>query len=293
MPQGIIIKGVGGIYTVKCNSNTYECKARGVFRKDMIAPVPGDYVELEIISEIDNQGVITEIKNRKNQLIRPAVSNIDQLALFVAVKSPEPDLFLVDKLIVSAFINNIEPILCINKCDLDDSNISDSLFSVYSRIGIKTVKLSAINNIGISDLRALLPGKITAFAGQSGAGKSTALNAILGRHVMETGTVSKKQRGRHTTRHAQLFEVDNGYIADSPGFSNYDLENIELSDLMNCYPEFNKLDGQCRFRKCVHINEPDCVVKEAVDKNLIDVGRYNRYLVFAKKINEREAYKYK
>jgi len=294
LPQGIITKGVGGLYTVKSGTEYFYCRARGVFRKEMLVPMPGDYVEFEIISEKDKQGFIKKIQDRKNQLARPAVSNIDQLALFIAVRSPEPDLFLVDKLIISALAKNIEPVLCINKCDLDDSDIAEKLYSIYNQAGIKTIKLCAINKTGIEQLLMLLPGKITAFAGQSGAGKSTTLNAIFGKEMMETGSVSRKtERGRHTTRHAELFEIDGGYIVDSPGFSNYDLEDMEMGFLKNYYPEFNKLEGQCKFRECIHVNEPCCAVKEAVDRGIMDSGRYKRYVAFTKILEEREANKYR
>lgn len=294
MPKGLIIKGVGGNYTVKSEDQLlYTCKARGVFRNDGIKPLPGDRVEFDIVSDEFKEGLIVNILKRKNELIRPAVANVDHIAIIMAAESPMPDFYLIDKLIVSAFSNNIEPLLCINKIDLRKEYAQD-IFNIYSTAGIKTILLSSKRGVGIDELKQALSNKITVFAGQSGAGKSTTINKIFDDEVMETGQVSARlQRGVHTTRHVELFEINNGYIMDSPGFSSFDIADIEISELSFYYPEFKEFLNVCKFRECLHINEPACAVKDAVSSGIIDKDRYSRYVTFISELKSRKDNKYK
>ncbi len=275
MPEGIIIKGVGGIYTVKCKYDMFFCKPRGLFRKSGIKPLPGDYVKFDITDEKDKEGYLLEILPRKNTLIRPAVANVDIAFLVVSVKNPEPDLILVDKLLCIFKQKEIETILCVNKMDLDKVDFLEQ----YEKAGCKIITMEAKNNKGVDKINEYIKDNVCIFAGQSGVGKSTILNAFLGDMVMETGAISEKiNRGKHTTRHAQFIEYLGGFIVDTPGFSSLYADLLEPDDIKNLYTEFNEYDGNCRFSECIHINEPNCAVKEAVKKGVISEERYERYV---------------
>ena len=274
--KGIILKCISGKYTVFSAGNSLECTARGIFRKDKITPLPGDEVFIK-------NNVILSIGERRNVFIRPPVANVDQLAFFVPVKSPDPDLYLVDKMILTARLQNIDVILCINKEDCDEKNYSKELDAIYMGAGVKVVVMSALhkNNRGIDEIRQLFQGKITVLSGQSGAGKSTALNSIFQEEIMETGDISSKtQRGKHTTRHCELFQFGSGFIIDTPGFSSYELPEILSTSLKDLYPEFDNYANGCKYKECVHINEPDCAVKTALSSGFINCGRYERYIRF-------------
>ena len=250
--NGIIIKGVGGFYYVKAaDSNVYECKARGVFRKQKITPMIGDRAEIELIGE---KGSIVRILPRSSFLVRPPVANVDTMMLVVAAASPEPNLFLIDKMLVNAEINNIEPAVCINKTDIASR---EDIAEIYSKAGYKVFCVSAEKHEGTAELMDYLKGKTTAFAGLSGVGKSSLLNIITD-DDLETGSVSEKiQRGKHTTRHVELFEMKNGgFVLDTPGFSSLEVEGIKAEDLWQYFPEMANSQNKCRFRGCSHINEP-------------------------------------
>ncbi len=279
MQTGVIIKGVGGMYLVDCGAGLFECSARGVFRKDALKPLPGDVVSVQETDCVKYKGMITKIHDRKNALIRPAVANVTQIVIIISPKMPEPDLLLVDKLIAVALSKSIECIICLNKHDLDDASIFEDIAWQYERSGIKVIATSLFGKEGYNALKGYLAGRISVFAGQSGVGKSTVLNKIIDRVVMETGDLSKKvDRGKHTTRHAQLFSIDGGgYIADTPGFSSFELEFKDAEDLKNYYYEFTEYKTDCKFNDCRHINEPDCSVKDAILKGYISEGRYERY----------------
>lgn len=271
--RGKIYKGIGGFYYVNTdNDEIIECKARGKFRKEHIIPIIGDEVEIEVKN---GKGTISEIYPRKNSLIRPAVANIDLIIVVVAAKSPDPAPYVIDKMLVNAEINGIEAMVCINKTDLAEY---DQLRNIYEKAGYKTVAVSGETREGIDYLREIIKDKTTAFAGVSGVGKSTILSHIIGSEL-ETGAISDKiSRGRHTTRHVELFKLkDGGYILDTPGFSSVETEDVSIDELDTCFPEILKSKSGCRFRTCAHIDEPDCSVKKAVEEGEIPLSRYESY----------------
>lgn len=277
--KGTIIKGIGGFYYVKASDNVYECKARGVFRKKRITPTIGDVVEIETSGE---KGSIVDILDRRSYLVRPPVANIDTMLLVVAAAAPEPSLFLIDKMLVNAEINNIHPVLCINKTDLEKRN---DIKKLYENAGYEVFCVSAEKNRGTDKLKKYLGGRTTAFAGLSGVGKSSLLS-IITEDTLETGDVSEKiQRGRHTTRHVELFELNNGgFVLDTPGFSSLELEGIKADELWEYFPEMRNYRDECRFRGCSHINEPDCVIKNKVESGEIASTRYESYTQLYKQL---------
>ena len=274
MNKGIIVKGIGGFYYVKTeNGEIIECRARGVFRKNGITPLVGDRAS---VSDDGNGGLaLAEIFPRKNSLVRPAVANVDCVVIVAAAASPAPDTVLLDKMTVSAEFRGIEPIICINKSDLADTG---RLERIYSKTGYSVVVTSADDGSGTEELKELLEGKISAFTGNSGVGKSSLLNCLAPHFVLETGEVSKIERGRHTTRHAELMELSNGaLVIDTPGFGSFEVDSMEGEELKNYFPEFRAFEGMCRFSGCNHIAEPDCAVKNAVKEKIVSKSRHNSY----------------
>ncbi len=267
------MKGIGGFYYVKASDRcVYECKARGIFRKLGITPMIGDFVEVEVKN---GKGNITAIQPRKTSLIRPAAANVDMLVLVAASKEPEPNFLLLDKMLVHAEMNGIEPVICINKTDIDDGK---KIYDAYKCTGYEIVKVSALRNEGTAELEEVICGRTAAFAGLSGVGKSSLLSRITGNNL-QTGAVSDKiHRGRHTTRHVELMELEGGgYVMDTPGFSSMELTGVRAEELWRYFPEMAKRAGECRFRGCVHINEPDCAVKAAAEAGEISTSRYQSY----------------
>ena len=274
---GVLTKAISGFYYVSCDGRSYECKARGNFRKAGVSPVVGDSVEF---SPTDNtHGVIENINQRKNFLIRPLVANIDKLFIVSAYKTPSPDTLMIDRLTALAIYNNIEPIIVFNKADMGDFN---ELYAIYEKSGFKTFVLSAKNNLGLQQLYKEISDSICAFSGNSGVGKSSILNALFPDLKLKTGEVSEKLgRGRHTTRHTQLFETENGFVVDTPGFSsietNADLYSFKMS-LADCFPDFSDYIGNCRFSSCTHTNEKGCAVIDAVNRGKIEKSRHQSYV---------------
>jgi len=294
LPKGLILKGVGGFYTVKSDTGIYECRVRGVFRKKGITPVAGDFVRFSVTDETAGEGWIEEIEERQNCFIRPPVANVNQIAVVLAKISPEPDFLLVDKLLVTAEKNGITPLIVINKIDLINEKELQEVKSIYKDTGYEVVAISKIGKQGYDELHEKLKGRRTVFAGQSGVGKSTILNNIMDSWVMETGEMSKIQRGKHTTRHVQLLPLDNeGYVVDTPGFSSMSLEGIEYDELPLMYPEFAKLEGKCRFNGCSHIKEPGCAVKELVQSGKISSVRYECYQRLYEELKEQYENRYR
>ena len=275
--EGTIVKALSGFYYVSSGGCIYECKARGKFRLDGTSPLVGDKVCFAL--DGNNKGYIEKVHERKNFFIRPAVSNIDALVFIAANTNPVTDPFLIDRVSVIAEEADCELIVCINKIDIDSA---DELFDIYSRSGFVTVRTSAETGEGIDELKSALIGKICAFTGNSGVGKSSILNSIVPELKLEVGEVSEKLgRGRHTTRHVELFDIGNEtYIADTPGFASFDIEmmqTIQKQDLQYDFREFKKYIGNCRFNDCAHLKEPGCAVTEALNLGAILPSRYESY----------------
>lgn len=288
--QGKIIKGIAGFYYVDSNAGVYQCKAKGIFRNKSIKPLVGDNVEFEITHEEDREGNITEILERDNELIRPAVANIDQAMIVFALKAPNPNTNLLDKLLVCMEYQNIETIICFNKTDIADKDFAEELANTYRNAGYKVLFTSATENEGVEEVKKALKGKSTVFAGPSGVGKSSMLNAIKEDAVMETGDISEKiGRGKHTTRHSEIFKTDDDtYVFDTPGFGSLFIPGMTKEKLEDCFPEFSLYTNECRFIGCAHLNEPDCAVKAALEEGKISETRYESYKAFYEELKEQE-----
>lgn len=290
---GRIIKGIAGFYYVHNEEyGLYECKAKGIFRNKKIKPLVGDIVTVERIDDELKKGNIIQIHERQNELIRPAVANIDQAMVIFAITNPAPNLNLLDRFLVMMEKYNVETVLCFNKLDLVTKEEQETLNDIYSKCGCKVLFVSAKNVEGIQDIIKMMEGKTTVFAGPSGVGKSSIINLISPKANMETGEISEKiKRGKHTTRHSQLFHViGQTYMMDTPGFTSLYLEDIEKEDLRDYFVEFQKYEEYCRFQGCVHINEPDCAVKEAIQENKISNSRYENYKQIYDELKNRKKY---
>lgn len=286
MPHGIIIKGIGGFYYVKAENRTVECRARGKFRNEKITPLVGDYVD---ILEKGNGCMIDKILPRRNVLIRPPVANVDMAVYVIACRSPEPNFSLLDRFLLSAVSQSLDIVLCVNKIDLENIEYVEKLTAPYKNTGIKIIFTSTKSGQGIDELKEQLRNRITVFAGPSGVGKSSLLNCLQPSLKLKTGIISEKlERGRHTTRHCELMELQwGGYVLDTPGFSSMDIDTIEKEQLELLFPEFNEYSGDCKFAGCSHISEPGCAVKEAVEKNEIHPLRYESYVKLYDEISKR------
>jgi ribosome biogenesis GTPase / thiamine phosphate phosphatase len=279
MVSGIIIKGIAGFYYVELNDGRIlECKARGKFRRDKLTPMVGDRVQIELLN--GDYGVINEIEERKSKLIRPQVANVDQAIVVFALKNPEISFTLLDKLLILIEHNSLTSVICLNKGDLDDDNVFDRVREIYGNIGYTVIRTNGKTGEGVEGLKAQLSDKISVFAGPSGVGKSTIFNSLQNKVKMETGEVSTKiSRGKHTTRHAELIEIEKGtFIVDTPGFSSIDLNFIEPQELQFAFKEFGEHIGECKFTSCLHHKEKDCQIKRAVEKGEIPEVRYNAYV---------------
>lgn len=291
--QGKIVKGIAGFYYIHVvEFGVYECKAKGVFRKEKIKPLVGDNVIIEVLDEKEKTGNIIEILQRSNELIRPAVANIDQALVVFAVTKPSPHFNLLDRFLVMMESKHIPVILCFNKEDLADSSQIEELEKIYSKCGYPCVFTSALERKNIGRIKELLRGKTTAIAGPSGVGKSSIINILQPGANMETGAISQKiERGRHTTRHSELFPIDeNSYIMDTPGFSSLYVNDFEKEELKYFFPEFEKYEGNCRFHGCDHIHEPGCAVKEAVESGNVSKVRYDDYSEMYQELKNKRRY---
>ena len=276
--NGIITKITGGFYYVEAADNTFECKARGVFRKRGCTPLVGDYVVIDV-PDGDGYCSIESINERKNSLVRPALANLDVLVIVSSVVEPSINTYIIDKMICAAVDKNIDPVVVFSKTDLKSC---EEYLEIYQKAGIKAIEYSSVNGKGIDEIKAVLQGKISAFSGNSGVGKSTLLNALLPQLELKTGEISDKLgRGRHTTRTVELFKCFGGYVADTPGFSTVDLDRYEIikkDDLQYCFPEFSKYIGECKFTSCAHVCEKGCAVLEALEKGDISKSRHESYV---------------
>lgn len=289
--QGKIIKGIAGFYYVIVEGKgIYECKAKGIFRNKSIKPLVGDNVEIDIIDEEQKKGNITQILERENELIRPAVANVDQAMIVFAVKQPDPNLNLLDRFLVMMEFQNIETIICFNKTDIGDEDFMSELKDIYTGAGYKVIFASAAEDEGIETVKKALDNKSTVFAGPSGVGKSSMLNALTKDYKMETGAISEKiGRGKHTTRHSEIFNIaENTYVFDTPGFSSLFVPGMTKEKLEDCFPEFIQYTDKCRFVGCAHISEPDCAVKEALEDGKIADGRYENYKLMYQELKDKE-----
>jgi ribosome biogenesis GTPase len=273
---GTIIKGISGFYYVKVDDMIFECKARGKFRFDELTPIVGDKVDIDVKN---NKGIIEKVLPRSSELIRPTVANVTQAFVVFSIKNPDIHLDLLNKFLALCEYNNLKTIVCLNKVDLVDNKEYQEIVDYVTKLGYEVVFLNAKEGKGVDELSYRLSENVTVLCGPSGAGKSTLLNKLCGINHMKTGEVSNKiGRGKHTTRHSELIGVSNGFIVDTPGFSNIDISFIEKDQLQYCFPEFKDYILNCRFTGCVHHKEPDCAVKRAVEEKVISKDRYEFYI---------------
>ncbi len=289
--KGLIIKGIGGFYYVKTDEGIIEAKGRGIFKKDGITLCVGDEVEAEIIDRDKMTGVIEKIYPRKNCFIRPPIANIDVFAVVFAAKKPAPNYPVIDKFLINAQLHDIEPIICINKSDLVTNDEIDKIKAIYGK-AYKVISISAASGEGVNELLSLIKGKKAALAGPSGVGKSSLLNKLHPAANMETGEVSKKtMRGKHTTRHVEIFDIEQGgMIFDTPGFTSFEIGDMDEADLKHYYPEFDEYLGHCRYDNCNHLKEPGCAVTAAVRSGEIHPMRYSSYAANMEELKNRNKY---
>ena len=292
--KGKIIKGIAGFYYVHVPKEnfTYECKAKGIFRNQNIKPLVGDDVEIDTDDSLTGRGIITNILPRKNQLIRPAVANVDQALVIFAAAEPEPNLNLLDRFLVMMQRQNVNTVVCFNKNDIVHQKDMSLLIDIYKRSGYEVISISVLQNDGLSTISKILNGKTTVLAGPSGVGKSSLINLLKPEAKMEVGQVSEKiKRGKHTTRHSELIYIENDtYVMDTPGFSSLYINELEKEELKNYFIEFNDYDDNCRFIGCVHLNEPGCAVKEALQQGKISSIRYDNYKSFYNELKDIKRY---
>ena len=290
---GKIIKGISGFYYVYVEgAGLYECKAKGAFRKQKIKPLVGDNVEIAVIDEANKLGNVEKILPRKNELIRPAVSNIDMALVIFASAKPDPNFNLLDRFLCMMEYQKVPVTICFNKIDLVDKEKLKEYSRIYEPAGYNVIFTCTKTKEGLGSIRSLLEGKTTTVAGPSGVGKSSIINCLQSDITMETGTISEKiERGKHTTRHSEIIPVSHDtYIMDTPGFSSMDVPGFEKEDLWTCYPEFVRHEPYCRFIGCSHINEPDCGVKSAVEDGGISPVRYENYKLLYEELKNRHKY---
>ena len=283
--EGRIVRSLSGFYDVQTGMGLITCRARGILRKEGSSPLTGDMVEITVEK---GRGMVEKILPRKNHFIRPAVANVDALVVFAANVNPVTEPFLIDRVAAIAGDQNVQVVLCVNKCDLDPAH---DLVRLYRHAGFPVICTSAETGEGVEELRTLLEGKLTAFTGNSGVGKSSILNRLAPELGLETGEVSEKLgRGRHTTRHVELYRLgEDTYVADTPGFSSFDTDQMELilkENLQYAFPDFGAYIGKCRFDDCSHRKEPDCAVRAAVDAGEIEKSRYESYLKLYEKASQ-------
>lgn len=292
--QGLIIENISNLYKIKIDDKIYEANARGRLKKEEITPVVGDKVEIQILDEENKKAVIEKILPRTTYIKRPKMSNITQLILVVSSKNPKPDLLLLDKQLAFAEYLGITPIIVLNKTDLDKKQDFEKIKTVYENIGYKVIKTVAKGEEGIIDLKKELKENINAFSGNSGVGKSTLINAIFNDNITQEGEISQRnKKGKNTTTSTVIYEIDkNTYIADTPGFSTFDISEIEYRELDKYFREFRTLLEDCEFVGCTHIKEENCGIKQAIEQEKIDNGRYERFCKIYEELKEKDKYKY-
>lgn len=287
--QGLIIKGIAGFYYVKVNNKTYQCKARGKFKNKGFVPTVGDFAEIQILD--DGDGIINEILPRRNIFLRPPIANVDCMVVVISAAEPEPNFYILDRFLVMAEENRTDIVICVNKTDIASDAIIKKIKKIYS--GIYSIAFVSCKNMeGFQNLKQLLRDKKCALAGPSGVGKSTILNCLMPNEEIEVGEISSKtKRGKHTTRHVEIFETDFGaMLFDTPGFTSFDILEAEEDQLHFYYPEMSKYISNCKYDNCRHIKEPTCEVRKAVEEGLISESRYNSYVDQIKEIREKKKY---
>lgn len=290
--QGKIVKGIAGFYYVHAGDRLYECKAKGVFRKDNKKPLVGDDVELDVLDEEKALGNINRLLPRKSELIRPAVANVDQALVIFSIVKPKPNFNLLDRFLIMMEQQKIPCIICFNKQDIDEDDDGTEYVQIYASCGYRTLTVSAKQGRGTNELKSMLTGKTTTVAGPSGVGKSSIVNCLQSQTVMETGQISTKiERGKHTTRHTELLAAgENTYILDTPGFSSLGLFDLEKEQLAQFYPEFTPFEKYCKFGGCSHINEPVCGIRDAVAEGSISRMRYENYCLLYEELKNKRKY---
>ncbi len=288
--KGKIIRAVGGFYFVWCyeDGHVYQCRARGVFRKDSFKPLTGDNCTFRLTQAQDVEGYVETIVPRSNQLIRPPVANVDQALVVFALASPQPNLSLLDRFLILMHRQNIPSVICFNKKDLSDEKRIRELSDIYSRCGCRILTVSVLQEEGLEEIRSVMKGKTTVLAGPSGVGKSSLTNYLCPEAGMEVGALSAKtERGKQTTRHAQLFAVgEDTFFFDTPGFSSLELRDMKREEVKEFFPEFAEYEPYCRFQGCMHIHEPGCGVKEALEEGQISRARYDSYLQLVQEVSD-------
>lgn len=290
--QGIIIGNISNTYKVKTEQGIYESYARGKLKNEEITPAVGDNVEIQITDEEKSSAIIEKIQPRRNYIKRPKMANIDQIMFIISTKNPKPDLLMLDKQLAYVEKLEIEPIIVINKIDLDETY--KTIQELYSKIGYKTIVTSAKQLVGIKELKQNLKNKISVFSGNSGVGKSSIINAIFEKEKTQEGEISKKnKKGKNTTTDTKLYELEeNTYIADTPGFASFEISEIESTELGQFFREFNKEIPNCEFVGCTHIKEQNCGIKKAIEEGKISQDRYERYCKIYEELKEKEVHRW-
>lgn len=294
MTKGIIINNISNMYQVEIDNKLINCNARGKLKKDDITPVVGDVVEIDIIDEEKLLGIINNIENRNNYIKRPKMANLSQIIFVVSIKMPKTDLLLLDKQIAYAEYKSIKPIICINKVDLDEKELADEIEKIYKNIGYTVVRTIANKGIGVNSLENILKNNITAFSGNSGVGKSSLINSLFSDNLTKEGLISNKnKRGKNTTTSVKLYKLDDeSYIADTPGFSSFELSEIESKDLYKYFKELKQYGETCEFVGCSHIKEENCGIKQGLLDGKISIDRYERYCKIYNELKDKEAHKW-
>ena len=292
--QGKIIDNISNLYKVEVNKEIYEATARGKFKKDEISPVVGDNVEIQVINDQEKKAVINKIEERDVYIKRPKLANISQIVLVLSSKHPKPDLLMLDKQLAFAELMGIKAIIVLNKIDLDKDKSFGMIKEIYQDIGYTVIETEAKNKKGIEKLNEYLKDNINAFSGNSGVGKSTLINAIFNNEMTQEGEISKRnRRGKNTTTATKLYEIDNNtYIADTPGFSTFDISEIASKDLYKYFREFKEYEKQCEFVGCTHIKEENCGIKKALKDGKINKNRYERFCKIYNELKEKEERKW-